>query len=151
MKWGTTCVKHASTRIDVDVTNSAEPYCSDMGDCSQIDEGRFAEAAAGTTIDSDTWYSDVKYFEGTCDDPHPGSCDDRERKDDCDACQYDRCCAPVALCEDDPNCGAIVDCVLGCKNDQACARRCVSNGETNAREHFSAAMKCITETCTDRC
>jgi hypothetical protein len=155
LKWGTTCVEHDSSSYDTGSgsfsTTTTTQQCKYQVDCKTLDASPDRWNSSGGVLNSDTSFTDVKYFEGTCDDQHPVSCDDRKRNNNCDACQYDKCCAFVALCEDDPNCTAIVDCIDACKDDQACAQRCVNNGDRIASTNLTAAVTCLESNCKDRC
>jgi len=143
LKWGSTCVERGSYSYGDLGGSTSTPYCEEDLDC--------ADAEPITTGLGTTYYSNFTYFEGTCADQHPVTCDQRVPKDDCDACQYEQCCTFVALCEDDPNCLAVNDCFIHCKDDDKCARNCALNGDLSAEEIFRKANTCINNRCSDRC
>ena len=81
------------------------------------------------------------------------TCDDLASDGDgCDACVAKSCCTSVFLCDHDPNCGAITDCINNeCKDDESCMKRCIDNGEPSAAESFKAALSCMSGTCASAC
>ena len=100
-----------------------------------------------------TYNHDMVSFVGTCSGPRTAiSCDDMKNDGDaCDACLASSCCTSVFLCEHDPNCQAISDCVTTCKEDTACGQRCVDNGEPTASKSFAGTVECLTGSCASAC
>lgn len=129
------------------------PRCSPERRCEDVTPpSSFHYGVGSDGYSSYDFYEDKVDFIGTCDDPHPVSCEDlTESGDECTACQARSCCAPVYLCEHDPNCVAILECLDGCKEDSACQNRCVANAEYHARSNLAAAVQCTRNTCATEC
>ena len=151
MAFGTTCTKVEYSSYGSSTSHSETPVCLDNWDCGTMDSSSARDYAAGADYYGDTHYADVAFFEGTCAEKKPITCDERPAANDCDTCQYSQCCTRVALCEDDPNCVAIADCVNTCKDDQACATRCLNNGDSTASSNLKAAAQCVQSRCAVEC
>ena len=102
---------------------------------------------------SSMYDTDLQQFLGSCTGERtPVSCDDFANDGDaCDACLAAHCCISTFLCNHDPNCQAISDCVTSCKDDSTCAQRCVENGDYQASKDFTGTVQCMTGTCADAC
>ena len=152
MAFGTTCTKVEDSSYGTSSSHEETPVCLEGGgNCGALKSSSGSDFGGGAAYNGFTGYKDVKWFEGTCADQKPITCDQRPVKNDCDACQYAKCCDRVALCEDDPNCVAIVDCVSGCKKDEACANRCLDHGDLLAKLNVQAAITCMVDHCTAEC
>jgi hypothetical protein len=142
MKWGSTCDQQTYHSYGDLHGSSSTPACLEGEDCHDY---------GGTDAFGYYYASGISYFEGTCNDPHPVTCDQRVPKTDCDACKYEKCCTYVALCEDDPNCLAIQACVAHCNGVYECNHVCYTNGEYSASAHYRNARDCFGSVCRDRC
>jgi hypothetical protein len=150
-QFGTTCTKVESSSYGTAQSRTETPRCFDGYDCGKFAPSEGIGIGGGATYHSYSYHKDIQWFEGTCKNPKPVTCNERPVRSACEGCQYTSCCVSVALCQDDPNCLAIADCVAVCKNDVACATRCQKNGERTASEHFSAFLKCTSQACADAC
>jgi hypothetical protein len=152
MESGTTCTKVEISSYGTAHSHDETPVCLQAGgDCEKMHGSEASDYGGGAAYNDFVSYKDVKWFEGTCADQKPISCAQRSANDDCGACQYKECCAPVAICEDDPNCVAVVDCVTACKADTACVGRCIQNGEPRATSNLKAAVQCVRDRCAAKC
>lgn len=151
MAFGTTCTKVDDDSYGTSSSHKEEKMCMAQYDCADIDGNSATAYGGGATYNGSTYYKNVQWFEGTCDDPQPVTCDERPAADDCQACQYAYCCGPVAVCEDDPNCMAINDCVIACKDDAPCVQRCVFNGDEKASRNIRTAAACANNYCAKEC
>jgi hypothetical protein len=152
-KWGTTCTRVESSSYGTASDRTETPRCFDKLDCNDFESEEAIGYGGGATYNSYSYWKDVKYFTGTCADPTPVTCDERPvaEGDACARCQYDHCCGQVAVCEDDPNCVAVNDCLVGCKTDEKCAQGCLSNGEYSAVKRLKSAYRCMSGSCTTEC
>lgn len=152
MEFGTTCTKLDNSSYGTAHSHDETPMClQGGGDCGELHSSSDSAFGGGAAYGDFVTYKDVKWFEGTCADQKPISCDQRPANTDCETCQYEECCTPVALCEDDPNCIAIADCVTGCKGDTACTRRCLEHGEPRATSSLERAVECVRNRCSAKC
>jgi len=125
--------------------------CLELQDCADLEDSTGYGYGGGATFNSSTDYRNIEWFEGDCSDKRAISCDDRPQPNACASCQYKSCCSEVAICEDDPNCLAINDCVGACKNDDACVKSCLDRGESHAAKNLVRAATCIQSACKSDC
>jgi hypothetical protein len=151
LQFGTSCTHVQISSYGTSKSHTETPRCFDGSDCGKLGSSEGIGIGGGATYSSYSYYKDVRWFEGTCSNPKPVTCDQRPVHNACEGCQYTKCCVSVALCQDDPNCLAIADCVVACKNDTTCSTRCQKNGERRASANFSAVLKCASEACADAC
>lgn len=154
IQYGCTYTERSDNYVGGDLigTNS-QPMCSMDKRCSEVGapHGDIGGYAGGSTYRTSSSYVGRTDFVGTCDAPQPIACDDYANRDTCDQCIGKSCCAPAFLCEHDPNCKAIVDCITNCKEDAACTQRCADNGEPSAIANLRALAHCLSGTCASAC
>lgn len=124
--------------------------CNELREPASYADGVGADGVGDVTYESSTEYTGRQDFIGTCGDPQPVSCDDYAAGDSCDQCVGKSCCAAAFSCDADPNCGAILDCVNACKDDD-CAKRCMDNGDPVAAATVGALAECMTHSCSSAC
>ncbi len=154
IQYGCTYTEESSNYVDGNsIGANSRPMCSMGKRCSEVGspDDDIGGYAGGSTYRTSSSYAGKTDFVGTCDAPRPISCDDYDNGDACDQCLGKSCCSPAFLCEHDPNCKAIVDCVSNCKNDAACTQRCADNGEPSAFENLRALAKCLSGACASAC
>lgn len=135
------------TVTDVEVT----PGCM-MGTCSlPRPESDAMSDGAGGVFTSFTEYTDAVEFIGTCEDHEPITCEGRTGVDACESCVLESACSALILCEKDPNCLAIADCLQGCADDEACGARCLENGDELASANLVSLASVVTGVCEGRC
>lgn len=149
--YGTTCTKVERSHYGSHTTVNEVRMCMPKSDCGSAEASSATAYAGGLEWSGSYTFKDVKWFEGTCANRKPVSCDGRAPVDECAACAYSKCCPRVAMCDDDPNCVAIRTCMAACGKDVACITRCAKNAETGAYANFYAAFKCTVTSCSDTC
>jgi hypothetical protein len=131
-----TCDKNETFNIDGDVSTTVTHLCLDEQDCSTLNDSSYGTVVSGSALSTYTVYDRLTLFEGTCAKSVAISCANRHASDACETCLYTICCERAALCEDDPNCVAITDCVVQCGADSSCGDQCVTRGDAVASANF---------------
>lgn len=150
-RYGNTCTKVVSSSYGTASAETKTPLCLEQRACWDDVPAPTHTYDGTASYSRRTYYTDVVWFEGTCEDPRPVSCDTRPRPNSCADCQYDICCGSVAVCEDDPNCVAIDECIVACGTDTSCVRACSQRGDRVASENHARALDCVVEWCEDEC
>jgi hypothetical protein len=149
---GCSYVEHEASSFGSSFETSDTPRCSLLSCAELSPPSDYVAYAGGSDLyESRTYYFDKVDFLGTCDDPQPISCEGRAGADACEQCVVEHDCAALVLCESDPNCVAITDCIGGCREDQACASRCLQNGDYYARKNLNRLADAVTGTCASSC
>ncbi len=124
-------VKHSSygTASSTDKT----PECLEGERCDELKSPDSYQAyAGGNAYDSSEYFDKEVNFTGTCAQqaplPVPGP--------------SSKCYAAPYLCDHDPNCTAIRDCVTTCGDDAGCSAECIANGDYTAAYNFRATLEC---------
>lgn len=124
-------VKHSSygTYSSTDKT----PQCTQGERCDELKSPDSYRAYAGdNAFDSSEYFDKEVNFTGTCAQqtalPVPGP--------------SSKCYAAPYLCDHDPNCMAIRDCVTTCGTDAGCSAECIANGDYTAASNFRASLEC---------
>lgn len=153
LAYGCAFEQTSSTRIDgFKIGSRKEHVCSTSVRCDELKPiSDIYGYGGGSTYSVSTTNSDFVDFTGTCADPQPISCDDYRDGDACDECLAAKCCAATYLCDHDPNCQAIGDCIKGCGDDQRCTARCFSEGYYDAGKNLRAFGACLTGRCASAC
>lgn len=154
IQYGCKYTEESSNSVDgYSIGTNRRPMCSMGTRCSDVGSPKddIGGYHGGSTYSTSSHYAGRTDFVGTCDAPQPITCDDYESGDTCDQCIGKSCCAPAFLCEHDPNCKAVVDCVNDCKDDTACTQRCADNGEPHAVENLRALAQCLSGRCASAC
>ena len=150
-RYGNTCTKVFASSYGTASDEMRTPLCLEQQACWDDVPAPKATTIGSSTYHGRTWYEDVVWFEGTCEQHVPVSCDARPRETACASCKYSACCGSVAVCEDDPNCVTLDDCMAACGFDADCATSCRVRGDSVAAKNHSRAMTCVNEWCQDEC
>lgn len=152
IEFGMTCTKVVDESYGTAHSHDETPVClGGGGDCNDLAPSSGDAFGGGDEYFGATYYEDFHWFEGTCENHKPITCDQRPKANACDTCKYAVCCVPIVLCEDDPNCQAVVACVTYCKDDKACAARCMQNGDARATKNLGDAVGCVLHACAKEC
>jgi hypothetical protein len=69
----------------------------------------------------------------------------------CDQCTKQRCCYEIMVCESEPDCQALQDCIAPCADgDSPCVKAC-NDKHTNGSEPLIQLGQCAFQKCTDDC
>lgn len=153
LAFGCTYVREDYSSYGTASSTKRTPACTTGLRCEELETPDSDHAyVGGGSYFGVTLLEDRSDFIGTCDDPQPISCEYLEETGNaCDACLAKSCCLYTFLCDQDPNCHAIIECIDGCKDDEACQTRCVTNGERTASNHLVEAASCLGRMCSDAC
>jgi hypothetical protein len=150
-RYGNTCTMVRSSSVGTASGQQRTPLCLEQQACYDDVPEPSATAVGSSVYRSRTWYEDVIWFEGTCENNVLVSCDARPSADACAACKYAACCGSVAVCEDDPNCVALHECITACGTEADCATSCRARAEDVAERNHARATTCVDEWCQDEC
>jgi hypothetical protein len=152
LKFGCSFVREEYSSFGTYSETKRTPDCSTLMSCSELDSPDSYRASLGDqSYYSSTIFKERVDFIGTCAEHEPISCEYLETGNECDACAARSCCAPNYLCDHDPNCIAITDCLKNCKEDRDCQNRCLHNGEYSAAKNLRAAVTCLASSCKEAC
>jgi hypothetical protein len=134
-------------------STDAYPACEDNVRCRDLEEPASEYVPFGdSAYQARTRFEERVDFIGTCKDQTPISCEAYLTSGDaCDACVARACCSPVFLCDNDPNCGAVLECLEECGHDESCVQRCLDNGDSDAVTNLLDGVQCIVGPCADAC
>lgn len=150
-RYGNTCTKVVASAVATASDEKRTPLCLEQRACWDDVPKPSTVPVGSATYHSRTYYKDVAWFEGTCEHQVPVACDARPRASACAACKYAICCGSVAVCEDDPNCVAIEECITACGGDADCTTSCRTRGDDVAATNHSRALSCVDDWCQDEC
>ena len=148
---GCSYVEHETFYADGTARPTETPKCEDVPCDAVRDYESDTMSIGGSVIGSSKFAMNKEEFVGTCSDRTPIKCDEDAGGDPCAQCAAKSCCRSTFLCDHDPNCGAIIDCIVACDQDDACVDRCMINGDWRAAENLRAAFTCLTAFCADSC
>jgi hypothetical protein len=149
--WGNTCTQVFDSSYGPSHSEKRTPLCLENRACwdDAPDPGyNFDGTAAYHSV---TYYEDVVWFEGTCDNPKPVSCAGRGDGSACSTCSNQVCCGPTAICIDDPNCVALAKCLLQCNGRSDCQATCNSQADYVAQDSLQRFEKCLSNNCATEC
>lgn len=123
--------------------------------CSDVQDPDYTDLSIDIGDYTTGYYTDKVDYLGDCESGTRTkiSCDDLASDGDaCDACVAKSCCTSAFLCNHDPNCQAIADCINNdCNNDESCMQRCIENGDYEAAKSFKDTLSCMSGVCASAC
>jgi|GEM_PF-5441987 len=124
------------------------------GSCDNVplSEGSGTMYVGGTVLAGGSNNYNMQQYAGTCSAPVPVNCDEYKNDGDaCDECLATKWCEALYFVMHDPNAQAILNCIDGCKDDQACTDRCRKNGEPTAERYIKKLTAYMTTAGTAYC
>lgn len=131
------CTYTQSTHSSYGTSSRTEkiPKCTEGVRCDDLyTPDSTTDYAGGNAFYESVQFDDRVNFVGTCavHTPVPGVKN-----------AFEGCYAAPYLCEIDPNCQAIIDCLKACADDTTCGQACTANGEAGASHNLSKVLECV--------
>lgn len=150
-EWGNTCTKVFASSYGPAHDEKHTPLCLENRACWDDDPDPGYAFDGTAAYHSVTYYEDVVWFEGTCENPKPISCAGRGDGSTCSTCANQVCCGPTSICVDDPNCVALAKCVAQCDGRYDCESACKTRADYVAQDSLERFEKCLTDNCETEC